>query len=923
MKGVGKVMAETRAESEHDPLDDILAEYMLRADRGDAVDREQFIAQYPDFSDRLQAYFADASAIAAFVVESSPDKVAPPIRPLLAGQIIGDYELLEKIGEGGMGVVFKARQQSLSRIVAVKMISSKILSSPLSRERFFREAKAAANLQHPNIVRIHEAGKHEGQCYYSMDYVDGWNLEELVRENPLAGKRAASYLLRVARAIHYAHERGTLHRDIKPSNILIDVNDEPHVADFGLARQIDVDPTLSEGGVVGSPAYMSPEQIDPGYGRIGPAGDVYGLGATLYDLLCGRPPFRADTPVLTLHQVLHSEVVSPRLLNSAIERDLETICLKCLEKDSARRYPSAEALAADLGCYLRGEPIQARPVTRLEHFVRWCKRNRLVAGLIGAVAAMLLLLVVVSTTSAWRQARLRQEQDADHAAALVSRLLDAEVGQVPVIVAEIRNWRGLAEPLLRASLAEAAKRGDARKQLLASLAMLETDPSRARYLYERLLDATPDELSVICRALQNQNAIPVDDLWRLAQDASEKVDRRFRAACVLANCDPNNHRWEGLSSAVAEQLVGQNVLLVNQWKSILRPKRGVLVAPLSVVFHDQSQDRATKRALATAILIDYAADRLDVLCELLLDADVQQFAALLPALENQAGHVVARLGEELAGSLPSTANEKAQDNAARRRANAGIALLRLGATDLVWPLMKRNSDPSARNYLVHLVSPLKVAPERLIRQWRIESDSGIRAALVLSLGELSAAEIPGEQRHALIGEFLKAYRNDADSGVHAAIEWTLKRWNEAGKIRHNESRSAENPKGRNGSWYVDQWGHTMVAIPGPVEFAMGAEPSQTDNEPLETSVRMRIARTFAIASKEVTKRQYERFLKDHPEMRRTVERRFAGGSDSPVKVKWYEAAAYCRWLSEQEGLPETQMCFPRIPDIKVGWSPYP
>ena len=288
----------------------------------------------------------------------------------------GDYELLEEIARGGMGVVWKARQSSLNRDVALKMIRAGALANPDEVARFLREAEAAANLQHPNIVAIHEVGEHDGQHYFSMDLVQGRDLGALITEGPLAPQRAARYVKIIAEAIHFAHQRGTLHRDLKPQNVLIDDADQPRITDFGLAKIMKDDSQLTQSGVImGSPSYMPPEQAAGRHGDVGPASDVYSLGAMLYELLTGRPPFRGATAMATLRDVMEAEPASPRRLKAEIPPDLETICLKCLEKSPSARYPTARALAEELDRYLKGEPIQARPASAVRKAVSWARRH--------------------------------------------------------------------------------------------------------------------------------------------------------------------------------------------------------------------------------------------------------------------------------------------------------------------------------------------------------------------------------------------------------------------------------------------------------------------------------------------------------------------------------------------------------------------
>jgi serine/threonine protein kinase/ABC-type phosphate/phosphonate transport system substrate-binding protein len=320
----------------------------------------------------------------------------------------GDYELLEEIARGGMGIVYKARQKNLGRIVVVKMLLGGSHSGHDLIHRFKKEGVAAARLQHPNIVPIHEVGLHDGQHFIVMDFVAGPSLAHYAR-TPLPSRRAAELLATITSAIHYAHQRQVLHRDLKPSNVILDESGQPHVMDFGLAKGLGTplvqdglandDATVVlhqqrtvEGQVLGSPGYMPPEQADGRTGAVGPWSDVYSLGAMLYHLLTGVPPFKGASVADTLHRVLHDEVVPPHRLTATVPLDLETICLKCLEKDSSRRYQTAEEMADELGRFLRGEPIQARPISSVHRMHRWARRNPAGAGLIGALALGLAVL---------------------------------------------------------------------------------------------------------------------------------------------------------------------------------------------------------------------------------------------------------------------------------------------------------------------------------------------------------------------------------------------------------------------------------------------------------------------------------------------------------------------------------------------------
>ncbi len=295
----------------------------------------------------------------------------------------GDYELLEEIGRGGQGVVFRARQKSLNRTVALKVIGLGQWATKAHLKRFRLEAEAAARLNHPCIVPIYEIGERDGSCYFSMALVEGGQLEAIASHEPMSSRRAAELIARLARTVHYAHEHGILHRDIKPGNVLLDAGGEPHLTDFGLARLVESESTITGTlEVMGTPSYMAPEQAAGKTAKLTNATDVYGLGAVLYQLLTGHPPFAGGTSYQTIKLLLETEPRLPRLWNRKVDRDLSTICLKCLEKDPTRRYSSALALAEDLERWLKHEPIRARRTGPLTRVRKWVRRNPAIAALI-------------------------------------------------------------------------------------------------------------------------------------------------------------------------------------------------------------------------------------------------------------------------------------------------------------------------------------------------------------------------------------------------------------------------------------------------------------------------------------------------------------------------------------------------------------
>lgn len=349
---------------------------------------------------------------------------------------VGDYQILNEIAHGGMGVVYKARHRTLGRIVALKQIRAGEFAKADDLLRFQAEAQAAAQLDHQGIVPVFDVGDEAGHPYMAMAFVDGPSLWQQIKERPLEQREAARIMQQVAEAVEYAHLRGIVHRDLKPQNILMAADGHPKVTDFGLAKQQANDSNLTQTGqILGTPSFMPPEQADGRTDQVGPLADVYSLGATLYCLITGRPPFQSSSPIETLKQVLEQEPVSPRALNPSLNKDLETICLKCLQKAPSRRYVSAGDFAADLQRFLNGEAIAARPTAPLERAWRWCRRKPLAAGLLATTAMMLVLLL----TGLWYRGAL---------IATAQRLESAErlerVSQYHKTISQVREASGTA-----------------------------------------------------------------------------------------------------------------------------------------------------------------------------------------------------------------------------------------------------------------------------------------------------------------------------------------------------------------------------------------------------------------------------------------------------------------------------------------------
>jgi hypothetical protein len=415
------------------------------------------------------------------LVDMAPQSDAPLDAPAVWPNVLG-YEVLGILGRGGTAVVYKARQRSLNRIVALKMIRAGAHASPAELSRFRGEAEAVARLQHPNIVQVYEVGEHGGLPFFSLEFCPGGSLAQRLGGPPLEPSRAAEVVAVLARAVHHAHLNGIVHRDLKPANVLLSFSADssrrepihqgrplndliPKVADFGLARRLDVTGATATGAVMGTPSYMAPEQAQGRTHDIGPATDVYALGAILYVLLAGRPPFQAAQPLDTLLLVVSQDAVPPRRLQPGLPRDLETICLKCLHKEPPKRYASGQEVAEDLRRFLRGEPIRARRAGAGERTWRWCRRNPLAAALASSVVVLLLAAAAGASLAAVSLSRQRDEAF-DH-----QRRAE-------------RAERDAKEKLLRTTLAraQALRQGGQMGQRFESLALLREAVDLARFL---------------------------------------------------------------------------------------------------------------------------------------------------------------------------------------------------------------------------------------------------------------------------------------------------------------------------------------------------------------------------------------------------------------------------------------------------------
>jgi formylglycine-generating enzyme required for sulfatase activity len=533
---------------------------------------------------------------------------------------------------------------------------------------------------------------------------------------------------------------------------------------------------------------------------------------------------------------------------------------------------------------------------------------------------------------------------------MVQAVLNADTAQVPRIISEMAEYRQWADPLLRAEDDKAA--ATSRQKLHTSLALLPVDPGQVDYLCGRLLEAQPHEVPVIRDALASHKAALLDKLWAVVGSPEKgKGPQRLRAAAALAKYDPEGEKWAEAGVLVVHDLVRENPVYLLYWTEVFRPVKGSFLTPLGDIFRDQRPEQSAERSLATNLLADYAADDPQLLADLLMDADEKQFAVIFAPFKGQGEKglalMTAEIDKKLPADLPSADEERTK--LAKRQANAGVALLRMGQPGKVWPLLRRTppDDPRVRSYLIHRLSPLGADAGAIIKRLDEEPDATIRRGLFLSLGGFSEAELPQAVRVALLPKLQALYRTESDPGLHASVEWLLRQWKQEGWLKQVNEEWAKDTKGRakrvDGiqqlvkkdrekppQWYVNAQGQTMVVIPGPVEFLMGSPPTEEGNLPHERQHKRRINRAFAVAAKPVTVSEFRRFVKEK-KLEKWFEaggevaplmKRYGRGENGPViLVDWYTAAAYCNWLSQQDGIPEDQWCYEtnarKLPQEKV------
>jgi formylglycine-generating enzyme required for sulfatase activity len=552
-------------------------------------------------------------------------------------------------------------------------------------------------------------------------------------------------------------------------------------------------------------------------------------------------------------------------------------------------------------------------------------------------ASVLLLLQVLLGWGIFEWLAYRRASDTAHA--LVRRLPTADIDSVPKIVNELSSYRPWAEALLRKMVA--ASPFDSPERLRTSLALLPFDPGQRDFLSRSLLEPKrrPDEIWVVCDALTKYHERFVEQelvprLWELLKRETHP-QRRLRAACVLAFWNPQNPSWHELSREVADKLLKEEPHLYQPWLRLVMSVRIVLEKDLGRILCDPSRPESERLSVIRLLrhLNDEQVEIPSELVEALLETGDDLYEMFLPwilARRNSAKWLHAQLEK----TLPPEAPEKDRDDLARRQAHAVVALLQLDQheehlwplqqAERIWPLFRLGSDHRLRGYLIHRFGHVSLNPETLMQQYRLEKDIGARQALLLSLGQFDPVKLEAERQkepEKLVPRLLQEYRDDADAGIHSAVDWLLRRWQQSPALEKiNQELAGRLPDQQR--WYVSKrQGHTFSVIPGPVEFLMGSPAQEPQRRSEELLHPVRIPRSFALATKEVTVRQFREFLRANPSLRHDWASTETDGPDEDgpmTSLTWFEAVSYCRWLSEQEGMSEAQMCYPPLDQIHVG-----
>ena len=830
---------------------------------------------------------------------------------------IGAFEVIRPLGAGTYGRVYLAREAGIDRLVALKVIHAGSGSDREEIDRFEAEARLQGNLRANGFVRIYSAGKSEAGPWLAMEYCPGGTLGRWLDRRALPPRTAAEIAHSLARIVGAAHAESMVHRDLKPGNILlarelrpgdIPAPEDLKIGDLGLAKVMGDAVAQVSGDQVGTPLYMAPEQAAPGT-PVGPSADVHALGVIIYELITGRVPYQGAAVSEVVSQLVHDDPVSPRLLVPTCPRDLEQICLKCLAKDPARRYPNATLLADDMAAFLDGRPVSARPPGWLERTAKRIRRRpaQAVAAALGflLVASVVAGSLVVARLTVLSEAR----QEETRVRGLLQALLTANADGVRAILPGLAGNGALARQMARNLLAEESL--DPRGRQVLEL-FLYPENATSENLVALAASGEPAVLALMTEAfrLHPPQPLVVEAFWDRVR-RSEGVDPVIGLASMLALLDPDNKAWDALDPLVARELLAVGPSRIGPMAGFLTPRSEKLVAAVGSLVNGPDASPAELGAAFQAMAALAGNDAERIVDQVLSSASPVP-GPLMPALKADKVRALASL----------RAWRAKVDNSARLAALRAMEIA-LGEPEAISALEYR-PDPSTRTELTRIIHTVIPDPVELASMGLGHSDAGVLSGCVLALGEYDSEKL--ERRlQKWTGRLFELYRSHPDAGVHGAVDWLLRQRLGLGRELDAMAREMAGKPGPAGqSWEVSPGGTTWLVSRGPVRLDASRFVLPANSEPailngaLPRAHEVVIPRAFAISTRLVTQKEYRVFRPVLPPGNED------DSSEAPVRgVSFADALAYCRWLSAREGISEEQMAVAPLPADPESMIPMP